>query len=363
MDVLIIGFSKIKYMPYLNFYLDNIDTYKNQVHVVYWNRDLEDDAYLDNSIIVHEFRHYMKDESNRLKKIPVFFSFRRFVRTIMKANNFDRIIVLHTMPGILMQKELLNGYKGQYIYDYRDYTYESYSFFRKRVHSLVECSYLTFISSDAYRKFLPQKPNKLMRSHNLDMGSLSFKGNGMRRREEPIILSFWGLIRHYDINVKIIEAVGRDQRFELHYYGREEETAKKLIKLKEKKNISNVHFHGTYMPVERYEFAKGTMMLNNLYAADDINASLAIGNKYYDGIVFGLPQLCIIGSYMGELVMNKGIGLACDPNDPNFLDAVYEYYQSVLTTDIRPACHAQLREILKDVSMAEDAITGFIADN
>ena len=40
MKVLIMGFGKIKFMPYLNIYLENIDREKNDVHLLYWNRDL-----------------------------------------------------------------------------------------------------------------------------------------------------------------------------------------------------------------------------------------------------------------------------------------------------------------------------------
>ena len=41
MKILIMGFSKIKYMPYMNFYLENINADKNDVHLLYWNRDLK----------------------------------------------------------------------------------------------------------------------------------------------------------------------------------------------------------------------------------------------------------------------------------------------------------------------------------
>ena len=43
MKILLAGFAKIKYMPYVNFYLDNIDREKHEVHLVYWNRDLAEE--------------------------------------------------------------------------------------------------------------------------------------------------------------------------------------------------------------------------------------------------------------------------------------------------------------------------------
>ena len=43
-----------------------------------------------------------------------------------------------------------------------------------------------------------------------------------------IRISFWGFIRHYEINLQLIDRVGTDSRFELHYYGREQDTALRL---------------------------------------------------------------------------------------------------------------------------------------
>jgi len=58
MKVLILGFSKIKYMPYLNFYLGNMSATKNDIHLIYWNRDLkpEDTSFLK-GITLHEFNY------------------------------------------------------------------------------------------------------------------------------------------------------------------------------------------------------------------------------------------------------------------------------------------------------------------
>ena len=39
MKILIIGPGKMKYMPYIHFYLDNINWKAHDMHVAYWNRD------------------------------------------------------------------------------------------------------------------------------------------------------------------------------------------------------------------------------------------------------------------------------------------------------------------------------------
>ena len=70
MKVLIIGFSKIKYMPYINFYLNNVNSEKNEIHILYWNRDLKTDGLSsEKGLTFHEFRQFQEDYEKRGKLI------------------------------------------------------------------------------------------------------------------------------------------------------------------------------------------------------------------------------------------------------------------------------------------------------
>ena len=84
MKILIMGFSKIKYMPYINFYLENINADENDVHLLYWNRDLkaEDVSALTN-IELHEFCCFQSDDVSKLSKIGSFIKYRKFALKIL----------------------------------------------------------------------------------------------------------------------------------------------------------------------------------------------------------------------------------------------------------------------------------------
>ena len=43
-------------------------------------------------------------------------------------------------------------------------------------------------------------------------------------------------------------------------------------------------FHGDYKPEDRYTFVRNTDLIHNIYK--DGNMMLAMGNKYYDGLIF-----------------------------------------------------------------------------
>ena len=118
MKILIMGFSKIKYMPYMNFYLENINADKNDVHLLYWNRDLKpEDVSAFSNIKLHEFYNFQADDVSKLSKIGSFIKYRKFALKVLNIEHFDFIIVLHSLTGVLIADKLKKSYSGKYIFD------------------------------------------------------------------------------------------------------------------------------------------------------------------------------------------------------------------------------------------------------
>ncbi len=347
MKILIIGFSKLKYMPYINFYLDNLDKDKNDIHILYWNRDCSFenlDKYANTTL--HEFSCNQQFRGSKFSKILYFAKFRKCAAMLLKSESFDFIIVLTSLPGVLIA-DILKKYKGKYIFDYRDSTYENFPPFKRMIGRLVQNSVATFVSSDAFRRFLPSScSEKIYTSHNLLVDSLSHREEKEKNGvfSSKIRIAFWGFIRHEELNKKIIERISKDKRFELHYYGREQQVALNLKAYASELIADNVFFHGEYTPDERYEFVQSTDLIHNLYF--DNNTLLAMGNKFYDGIIFRIPQLCMPGSFMGEKVSEFGVGLVCDPNDEGFCEKIANYYSTIDFDSFKRNCDKLLDEIM-----------------
>lgn len=351
MKILLAGFAKVKYMPYLQFYLENIDKEKNEVHLIYWNRDLEEEdlSSLD-GVTLHELRCFQEDNVSHKSKIGSFLKYRKFVKSVLKQTKFDFVILLHSMPAVLLSNIWTKKFKNRYFFDYRDSTYERYSFYQHIISKLVVCSRATFTSSDGFRKFFPEDAqNKVYTTHNVLTESLSHR-NYSKTPSKKIRLAFWGFLRNEDLNREIITKISRDSRFELHFYGREQQLALRLKEHAASLNSGNVFFHGAYTPPDRYEFAKNTDILHNVYNTS--NTMLAMGNKYYDGPIFYIPQLCMNGSFMGKCAANAGIGFECDPYSEDFLDKVYEYYSSLDFDKFRRNCDSELDRILNQYGAA-----------
>ena len=346
MKILIMGFAKIKYMPYLHFYLNNIDCEKNDVHLLYWNRDLADEPLEQfDKLTLHEFRLYQEDDVSPVKKIVGFLKYQQFASKILKQS-FDRVIALHTFPGILNLDRLKKHYRGRYIFDYRDKTYEGLGFFKKWIAQLVEYSCASFVSSDGFREVLPDSP-KLHTSHNLSVEDLPLRqglipgGNP----NERIRLGFWGFIRNEETNRILIEKIAADPRFELHYYGREQAIAKNL-KAYAATLTDRVFFHGEYQPKDRRSFVADTDLIHNIYEHGNMTAAMA--NKYYDGALFRLPQICMPDSYMGRRAEEAEIGFCCDPAAEDFTQQVYSYFTNLDREAFDRRCEAELAHILEE---------------
>lgn len=358
--LLIIGFTKIAYMPYLNFYLQALEAIPAEIHVVTWRRDAEKDIKLQNvKIVVHEFSQEQKDEVAKISKVGSFIKYRIFVTDLLSKGCFDRVVVLHTLPAVLIADKLLREYRGRFILDYRDYTYESFTPFKNIVGKLAMASYATFVSSDAFRETLP-KLDKVYTSHNLLLDSLkhrcAVKEIGLAER--PVRIAFWGFIRHEKINEKIIWRLGGDARFELHYYGREQQTAWNLKALVEQNHFSNIFFHGAYLPKDRYAFAAQADLIHNMYE-NDAGTQKAMGNKYYDGIIFRIPQLCTVGSYMGKRVEEDGVGCALDPFEDGFVDQLVHYYQEYDRNQFEANCDRACEKVVSEFKKGQQIIKRF----
>lgn len=348
MKILIVGFSKIKYMPYMNFYLENLNTAENEVHLLYWNRDLKpEDTSALNAVTLHEFSCLQADDASKVSKIGSFLRFRKSALTLLKNNNFDFVIVLHSLPGVLIADKLKKSYHERFIFDYRDSTYEGFHLFKKIIGSLVSHSYVTFVSSDAFRKFLPECENeKIHTSHNLLSGALLHRDEKEKYGvlSDKIRIAFWGFIRHEEVNREIIKKLANDSRFELHYYGREQQIALNLKEYAARLEAQNVVFHGEYKPEDRYEFVRNTDIIHNIYK--DPNMMLAMGNKYYDGIIFYIPLISMEGSFMAQATQRANIGFSVNPYDDCFADKLFTEYNALDRNVFKKNCDKELERVM-----------------
>jgi len=346
MKLLIIGFTKIKYMPYLSFYLNAIDAEKNDITVFYWNRDDSPDLELEPHIKRIEFKRNLLDSEKKIKKIPAFLSYRQKALKVIKQGRYDRIIVLHTLPAVLISDYLLRFYKDRFILDYRDYTFENNSIYKIIIWKLVNAASCCFVSSNAFRVYLPDA-DKIYTSHNIMMSTIHNRPKMHELSLHPIRIRYWGLIRYADTNIKIIKQIRNDPRFEFHFHGRVQGEAETIQRYCKENGVNNVFFHGEYKPEERIGFAMETDLIQNAQDYDEITKN-AVSNKFYDGPIFYIPQICTKGSYMGSCLLKYGIGVPIDIDTDDFITTIYQYISQLSMLTFSNRCDDFINTVIEE---------------
>ena len=360
MKVLILGFTKLKYMPYMHFYLEQIDNGSNEIHILYWDRDSEPDAERKQNIQYYPYKKCMSDAIPLAKKIFPILEYGKFARRTIHKINPDFLIILHSTTAFTIKGLLSGKYKNKYIFDFRDLTYEKYGFYKKAVKTIVENSCVTFTSSDGFRFALPEC-DKVITSHNILNNALELHVNmpAKKKNKEKLRVAFWGLLRGYEINKKIISTLCEDGRFFVNYYGRAQGKMQDLMDEMSKK-YANFQFHGVYKRLDTLEFALHTDLLLNIYKSGGTEQH-AMGNKYYDGIVYKIPQLCSENTFMGERCENRGVGLACNPYDEDFAQKVVDYYNSLDFEVFDGNCTKELMLVLDQVRIGKNIIKKIVS--
>lgn len=358
MKVLLLGFVRIAHMPYMYDYVSLLSG-DHELHLISWNRNGKEDASAPEGVRKSfVFEDHIEDADPIQKKLPHFARFRKFALEIIGSEKYDRIVVLHSTPGITILDQLSSRYRGKYVLDYRDVSHENFGFYRRLILKLSQNAGLVLASSPSYLKYLRNEGGVFLK-HNLLKAPYEQRDRGASRCSgAPIRVRYWGMIRHERANRAMIDALGGDPRFELHYNGREEEVAIRLKRYVADCGYSNVFFHGPYYSDDRTEFALATDIVHNVYENDFVMTG-AMSNKYYDALQFQLPQVCTKGSIMGDEVEAKGLGLAVDYESESLADTIENYYKEFNPASFSVSCASELASVLADNKRADEAILSF----
>lgn len=343
MQALVMIGNSPKLTPYIFGYLEQLSELNYETTLLYWARDGIEDSVSGVKTVC--FNEKMKNQIPKVAKIKNFLKYRKVALELLEQNKYDRIIVCTTQFAMLLSDVLLKKYKGRYIFDYRDPSFENIGIYKRRLASIVHNSKATFISSDAYRRYLPQREH-IYTTHNITMKDLQHREvRRLSPRDVDVIrISFWGCIRDAEINLNLIKGLANDERFELHYYGTIEKTASEIVSYCKAKGINNVYIHKEYLPDERYDFAAETDIIHSMQNhMDEGNPRMA--NRFYDGIIFYIPQICTKGSFMALQAERYGVGISIAPTKA-FADELYNYYKSINWPEFEASCDKCLETVL-----------------
>ena len=347
----IIGFANLRIMQYLKKYTDILDTENIEYEVVYWNRDGEKEKVDFKGAIV-PFEYVINTHQSFHKKIGGFLKYTHFMYKMIKQRKYEKLIILTSQTAVPLFKILLGKYKNKYIFDYRDITKEKIAPYKKLVQKLIKNSYFTAISSMGFKKVIGES-DKYVMSHNCS--NLQFEET-KERKDDKINISFWGLVRHIELNKNICDVFGNDERFNLYYHG--EGFYKELKEYCDEKKYNNVYITGRYNRDEIKGFADNADIIHCVYDNNYITApTLAV--KLYDAVRYKKPILVQKGSYVEEFLKKYEIGFSFDINN-DVKEKIYDWFKSKNAEKVIANYDKLLQDIVSDDINFEKRLMEFV---
>ncbi len=351
--VAVIGVANLYSMPYSRKYTSALENSNMEYDLIFWDRE----AVGEEAYNYHAFRKKINSSKNVFLKLFSFFQFRKYAIKILDENQYDKIILLYSLPAVLLRKYLKKHYKKNYIFVYTDYSFEKNPIYKAWIKSAVENSYFTTVTSVGFIKYLPQSEN-ILPSHNImdleDSDAISEKSLD----ESKIVISYIGMLRQFHHIIKFVKLMANDNRFIINYYGNGfcEDELRKFIKAKK---IKNVFFYGKYEPEDKMRFINECDIINNCFANDKFQ-KYAMTNRFYDAILNLKPQIVNVGSHSQKIVEEYVLGIAVNLDEKSLGDKLYKWYKSINMDELYTSCTEYMRTIQNDEEFLEARLQEYL---
>lgn len=348
MKICIVSFANIFGTPYMNKYIDICRENNLSFDVIYWDRRCMGES-LEGCDNLYSYKRAMSDSSNLFTKLIYMYGYKRFVEKIIRKNSYDKVVVLTSLLGVLLENFLTKNYKGRYIFDIRDHSYEHIGWYYNKMGILLNNSALNILSSEGFKNFLPKTTYKVMHNCNYsDVGTQRFK------KETPakINVAFIGTVRYKDECIKFIDNIKNNERIDFHFWGGGlDEVA--LKSYCSKGNIENVYFHGRYSPDQKDKICMSCDLIYNAYG-DGLHLKYALSNKYYDALYFKKPLIVNKDTIMSD--MSCGLSFSLDYSK-DITEEIIKWYASIDEEKFNETANKYLNSAIRETKDTEKIIS------
>ena len=109
-----------------------------------------------------------------------------------------------------------------------------------------------------------------------------------------------------------------------------------------------VSFTGAYDNRDKAKLLENAAFLNNCYGGrDGDELRYAISNRFYDGLVYHIPQIVEDDGYKAGEARRLEVGLGVEPTS-DLPDKLYQYYTGLDTDAFDLNCENALKEIISE---------------
>ena len=257
----------------------------------------------------------------------------------------------------MLSKVILKKYRKRYILDIRDYTFEKNFLFYSILKRMIKNSFFSVISSEGYKVFLPEYDYVITHNNRtLDPQKVNRIRYSKRKEKERLVIGFIGYISYQEQQKKLINLMKNDDRFELHFIGKEAES---LVDYCIENKVDNVKIRGQFNPEDILEFYSEVDIINNIYGNNSPKLDFALSNKLYFAAEFYMPILVCENTFMEKISTEYGFGCTVDLNDSEISNKLYNYYHGIDWKIFGENCNLFLQKVNDENENFEAKVKGF----
>lgn len=342
--------------PYIQYYIDVFKEKGVEYDVIAWNRSGNNLGLLEHLIMYNE---PSSDTLSNIKKIRGFCGFKKFVEYTVRQNQYDCLVVHTITLAVFISSFLKRYYTGKYILDIRDEC-ALYGIMKLRLPMLLKHSYCNVISSWGFKTWLPKADYVI--SHNI----------GFHWREKidmPTPVSFFpsrplniltiGQIRHFDGNRILIDELGNDEGFIIHFAGAGVD-APRLEEYCRSKEINNVTFSGRYLKENEDNIAKTCDFVNILLPQTRVQYAMA--NRFYLAILNYKPVIVNAESIQAEYIRKYHLGIIWK-SGTSLRNSINDYIKQFEIEEFLNARKKIIAALTNDIDKFNDRLNNLITIN
>jgi len=341
-------------VPYLRKYEDLLREAEATYDILFWERSGRGPAPGPSNEVPINVR-----ASHRLlPKVLSFLRWKRAAIRILRSRSYDYLIVLSTMPAVLLGPYLKRRYRGRFIFDIRDHSFESFVPYRRYVQSLVRASEFTTISSRGFFRWLDPSP-KIIVNHNMTHSRPARLRERCFPDPERVRIGFVGNIRSDLQTEGLLLNLRESRRYSFLFIGRMLPGCD-LPEFCRRNGIRNVSFEGPFSHEDKESRYLAVDLVNAIYgtrrSAPRPADSTPLPNRVYDAAVFRCPILAPDGTYLAEVVRSNGLGLVLDPFAGPLEPVLDDYLGRFDQAGFFTRCEAFLSDVAREEGAFRDRV-------
>lgn len=351
MKIALILPNNVWFCPYASIYGKLLEKLEIEYDIISWNRSgKEEDAIQYN---------YSFQSRNPLLLLFAYRKFASFVKSTIKRNAYDKLIVFTPQSAIFLSDFLQKQFKGNYIFDYRDLSIEQKPYFKKTFIKVLNNSFSNVISSPGFKQYLPENFEYIL-SHNFDVDIVKKaldENLVVNLNDNPIDILTIGGIRDYESNVQVIENLSNIEGFTVRFVGKGPSAAA-LQNTANSLNAKNVFFEGYYSKDKEKDYVKEATFLNIFYPRK-ASHDTALSNRFYNSLIYGKPMITTANTTQGNYATNYNVGIALE-NCDNLSEVLKNYLWGIDADKYLASRKKLLKDFLLDYDKWECVVRDFV---